>query len=99
MSRGGVRPGAGRPCDAESPRDRMVKVMLTDGELGEILGAAGDAPMSAWLRDLALERARYAGPTVPPSQPTPLTSAGADVWPEAVTNAVRPAALTRKLQG
>lgn len=56
----GKNPGGRPPLNDEDKRDELVRVLVTSGELEELKAAAKYAaqPMSAWVRGVALERAR-----------------------------------------
>lgn len=61
--RGGWRPGAGaKPIPAHKRRSEQIAVRLTKRELRELEKAAGDEPVSAFVRKLILrelERRRH----------------------------------------
>ena len=47
----------GRPSRSKTPADNRLTIRLTDDELARLQRAAGDQPISDWLRDVALEAA------------------------------------------
>lgn len=59
MSRhGGRRPNAGRPPDSGQPRTNRIDIRVSEQELAELLDAAGQEPLTGWIRERALEAAR-----------------------------------------
>lgn len=56
--RGGERPGAGRPPQADVRRTALLRIPLTEAELAELMDSSGDAPTATWARDLLLSAAR-----------------------------------------
>lgn len=53
-SHGGDRKGAGRKPRAGTPAKYVAQVPLTEAEHAEMLDAAGDRPLAAWIREAAL---------------------------------------------
>ena len=52
---GGVRKGAGRPfTDTEKARSEKVAFMLTQAELANLKAAAGDVPLSPFVRKIVV---------------------------------------------
>lgn len=63
MTRGGPRPGAGRPLTAGTPRRIVLKVQADEASAAEIQAAAADAgqTVSIYLLEAGLQRARRSG--------------------------------------
>lgn len=59
MTRGGRRPGAGRPPLAGTPQTERIELRLPEAEYAEILSAVPEGqPVGQWIIDAALMRAR-----------------------------------------
>lgn len=59
MTRGGARPGAGKPPVAGQPQTERIGLKLTEAERAEIEGAVpDDQPVGRWIVEAAIIRAR-----------------------------------------
>lgn len=60
MSRGGHRPGAGRPCLGGTPQDEQLHLHCTEAERGELADAAAarGVSLNRFVIEAALRRAR-----------------------------------------
>ena len=55
------RRGRGRPSLGDDARHAQIAVRLNAADLATLQAAAGDAPISAWMREVCLAYAAMAG--------------------------------------
>ncbi len=59
MTRGGARPGAGRPPRTDAPTTTVLRVPVSEAEHAELRGALRDGePLAELLREAGLREAR-----------------------------------------